>query len=409
MQRRAAAPSEAPRGESGFAAGSGQHQAEDPFASHLLTPEVTARAAVVQRKPKDETPRPPGAPPAPADKVVENQPAGQPELGKVKPVWDKDKKMWTYPDVQYKQVKGSAVIRGVSASDVHQGLLGDCYLMAALSSLAATSPGVIESAISPEGPGKWKVRLYARQQDQSFKAFSYSVDDQFAVLGNGAMAYGESGQLGTKQVSTGWTYVDNQYNDPLVDPSTIPPDAAKKENFHETLDEDNRELWPALIEKAYAMHAPQLGIKQQGARAGGYDDIAEGGHSHVAFEALTGRASTMAAVSDLPGDQLLQKIDAALKAGAPVAAGTTGDEKKATEKLMQGGPVYGNHAYSVLALAGRELTLRNPWGRTYKGSDLEEKPELKAKDNSGTLKLTIEELRQQFDSIYIGPTAVPVK
>lgn len=345
----------------------------------------------------------------PADKVVANQPQNEPELAKVIPYWDKDKKIWMYSDIQYREIKGTAVIGDISPRDIRQGTIGDCYLMAALISLAATNPIAIQNAITADGPGKWKVRLYAKQPDGSFKAVIYSIDNMFPTSSPGGMAYGHSNQLGTKQKSMGWTYVDNQYNDPLINPWDIPAEAVKKENFVELLDEDNRELWPAIIEKAYALHASVIGMKQQGVRAGGYDDIGQGDGSHNAFEALTGKPATETHMNNLGGDKLFQRIDAALRAGAPVAAGTPGNEKKRNEKFITGSNIYGNHAYAVIGLKGLEIELRNPWGNTYKSTDIEEHPELKTKDDSGVIKLTLDEFRTQFDAIYIGAATVPVK
>lgn len=393
--------------------GSGQFMPRTQKGRRLLAHELThviqqssgARSALQ----REFNSGPPGAPPRPVDKAPTGQPANEPELAKLKPYWDKDKKQWTYADAQYKEVKGTAVVRGVSPSDVHQGMVGDCYLMAALASLAVTSPATIESAITADGPGKWKVRLYAKQTDNSFKAMTYPVDNMFPSNSAGGMIYGHSNQLGTKRKSMGRTYVDNKYNDPLIYPGDIPADAEQQENFAEILDEDNRELWPAIIEKAYAMHALALGKKQQGERAGGYDDIDQGDASSVAFEALTGKPASEIALSELGGDKLFSKIDAALRAGAPVAAGTPGDEKKRNEKLMAGSNIYGHHAYSVMTLRGKEIELRNPWGNTYKSTDVEEHPELKGKDDSGTIKLSLEEFRSQFDSVYIGTATVPVK
>jgi hypothetical protein len=340
----------------------------------------------------------------PAEKVVADQPQNEPELAKVIPYWDKDKKVWMYSDIQYREIKGTAVIDDISTRDVRQGMIGDCYLMAALISLAATNPLAIQSAITADGPGKWKVRLYAKQPDGSFKAVIYSIDNMFPTSSPGGMAYGHSNQMGTKQKSMGWTYVDNQYNDPLVlldAENKIPRGAPMKENFVEVPDEDNRELWPAIIEKAYAMHAPVIGMKQEGLRTAGYDDIGQGGGSHNAFEALTGKPATQADMSSLGGDMLL--------AGAPVSAGTPGSEKKRNEKFIAGSNIYGNHAYAVMSLKGLEIELRNPWGSTYKSMDIEEHPELKSKDDSGVIKLTLDEFRMQFDTVYIGAATVLVK
>jgi Calpain family cysteine protease len=373
--------------------------ASRPPAGGAGVPRYLQAAPTAEHDDESASDSPPGAPPRPANKAPADQRADQPELADQKAHWDKDLGQWTYEGTQYQEVKGAALIGGIEVSDVRQGSIGDCYLLAALASLAATSPATLESAITSVGPGKWQVRLYARQPDGSFKAFNYVVDNLFPTNSAGAMNYAHSPDQGTKQKSMGFSYVDNKYNDPLALP---PPGAAMKENFAEVPDPDFHELWPAIIEKAYAMHSPALGMEKKGQRIGGYDDIGQGGGSNVAFEALTGKPATEAAMSDLGGDSLLVAIGAALRAGTPVAAGTPGAGKGAVETLLAGGAVYGDHAYSVMALHGAQIELRNPWGQTYKGSDLAANPALKSKDNSGVLSMSIETFRKNFDSVYFG-------
>lgn len=392
--------------------GAGQFAPATGAGQRLLAHELThviqqsRSGPALQRAASTETA--PADAPQPPDKLLENQPQNEPELNKVTPYWDRDTEAWVYADIQYREIAGTAVIGNISPRDVRQGQVGDCYLMAALISLAATQPGVIQRAISPDGPGRWKVRLYAKQKDGSFKANTYVIDNMFPASAAGGMAYAHSNQTGFKQVSLGSTYVDNRYNDPLFQ-GAIPADAEMKENFAEIPDADNRELWPAIIEKAYAMHAPAIGMVQQGKRSGGYDDIGQGDGSHTALEVMTGKPANATDMAMLAGDRLFQRIDAALRAGAPVTAGTPGSQKKRNEKLMLGSNLYGNHAYAVLALKGLDITLRNPWGRTYKDSDLEARPELQGKDDTGDITLTLEAFRRAFDTVYIGSSAVPVK
>ena len=151
-----------------------------------------------------------------------------------------------------------------------------------------------------------------------------------------------------------------------------------------------------------------IGQKQEGQRAGGYDDIGTGGGSNVALEALTGKPATATDMSALGGSQLSSKISAALAAHEPVAAGTLGTTK-ANAKLLTGSNVYANHAYAVMSLTGQQIELRNPWGETYKDEDLEAHPELKTKDNSGVIQMTLEDFRRQFDTVYIGSAATPTR
>ena len=91
---------------------------------------------------------------------------------------------------------------GPEYNDVSQGYLGDCYLLAALSSLADRNPTVIRQMIAPMGDGTYAVRFYRGGQ-----AVYFRVDADLPVWG-GAPIYAD-----------------------------LSPDG---------------ELWVALVEKAYA-------------------------------------------------------------------------------------------------------------------------------------------------------------
>lgn len=352
---------------------------------------------------------PAGAPPRPADRTPTGQPAGQPELADVEARWNADASRWEHGTVTYEAIRGEEAIDGFASSDVRQGALGDCYLMAALSSLAQTDPQLLDDAITPAGEAVWRVRLYRREADASFSPHSYTVDNLFPTDGDGNLVYGRSGQHGTQEVGTGRMMYDNPaYNDPLLQmEGEVPDDAPQHEVMRTMPDYGHHELWPSIIEKAYAMHAPRGGIAAQGERAGGYDDIGEGGYSDQAFEALAGRPAARVSTSELGGDALSARIRGALDAGSPLAAGTGGPSEGADTKQLRDG-VYSNHAYTVVSLEGDQITLRNPWGRTYRSEDLAADPSLEAGRNDGVLTLSLDDFRATFDTLYIGTARHPV-
>jgi hypothetical protein len=102
---------------------------------------------------------------------------------------------------------------GPLASDVHQGVLGDCSLLAVLASVAAADPTRIRDSIVDHGDGTYTVTIDGE---------AITVDDEFPVFADGAPLYARGDDRGTPDV-----------------------------------------LWPLLYEKAAAT-----------ARGGDYDDIA---------------------------------------------------------------------------------------------------------------------------------------
>jgi uncharacterized protein YukE len=126
----------------------------------------------------------------------------------------------------------------IDITDIDQGSLGDCYFMAALGALAASDPDQIKQAIVAEDATTCTVRLYEHGIAGPV-AREIVVDKTFLSSGmSGGFAspefagFGDTGSLGP-------------------------------------------ELWPALLEKAYAQ------------MEGGYGEIV-GGKSLAAFRAITG-------------------------------------------------------------------------------------------------------------------------
>jgi hypothetical protein len=57
-------------------------------------------------------------------------------------------------------IAGQKTVGGADPSDVKQGALGDCYLLAALAAVAKTNPALIERMISDNGDGTYNVTIY---------------------------------------------------------------------------------------------------------------------------------------------------------------------------------------------------------------------------------------------------------
>lgn len=195
---------------------------------------------------------------------------------------------------------------GVSEKDPEQLYIGDCYLLASMSAVAHAHPEIIEHAFKSLGNGKYEVTLY----DGHLKPTTVTIDH------------------------------DLPRNDWY---------GAYYATAH-----DKKELWPALLEKAFAT------------RAGSYGKI-EGGMPGDAMRALTGKKSvdTLTRGNHITADAMFEKLDAAMKAHQPTTAATYGESSNAK---YTGTNIFADHTYTVLGTSTeggvKYVTLRNPWGNT---------------------------------------------
>ena len=221
-------------------------------------------------------------------------------------------------DAKYGHVDGTPFIQGsgdanaADWNDVQQGNLGDCYFMASAGEVAKQNPQLIQNAIKDNGDGSYTVRLYEKKGDGLFGWFGHHyepkdirVTPDFPVDANGNQVFAGPGDANGAQ----------------------------------------KELWPSLMEKAYAQWK------------GSYHGI-EGGNPGDAMSMLTGKDSEEKAGKDFSIDHL----DQALASGKAVVASTPGGEG---EKVVRPGTsLYLDHSYMVTGVdknAGT-VTLRNPWG-----------------------------------------------
>lgn len=208
--------------------------------------------------------------------------------------------------LRYEWTRGDLFKNGPDEGDVVQGMIGDCYLVAAFGAVAAQSPADIQRAIRDNGDGTYSVRFF----DLSFggrREVTVTIDGELPVR-LGGLRYGKC--------------------------------------------HDRSELWVGILEKAYA--------KWQGS----YDAIGHGGRAGNVMAALTGRPHSYLPVSPSSNpDALFRQVKDCLDQGHSAAAGTHGKDRS---DLYKGTGLYANHAYSILGAeevnGTKYLVLRNPWG-----------------------------------------------
>jgi hypothetical protein len=195
----------------------------------------------------------------------------------------------------------------ISAMDIHQGQIGDCFLLSPIGEIAMFAPSKIQSMIHDNGNGTETVTLYIGTNGKSvgwgttaFKSVQVTVDNAFAVNGVNHGA--------TQDV------VGNQ-----------------------------KEIWAQVLEKADAtLH-------------GGYAAIAGGGYPVLAMEEITGHHASWASAAAVTEGL----IRSHMAAGDMMTFDTY-----AKSGLSYG--LVGSHCYMFQELVGSgsnaAVKLLNPWG-----------------------------------------------
>jgi hypothetical protein len=241
--------------------------------------------------------------------------------------------------LEQQAVKGGQLFRhGIRGTDPEQNYIGDCYLMAAMSAVAKSSPDVIEKMFRKMKNGKYAVTLWDKKGDSSAKGYEKHV-----VVIDGDLP------------RNGWY------------------------GYYYARAKDPKELWPALLEKAFAV------------RAGSYHKI-EAGIPGDAMASITGKPSTDIDLraKGVKADEVFAQLEAAVKAGKPATAATLSD---ASEAKYKGTNIYSDHTYTVFDTSEKDgvkyVHLRNPWG--------ESEPAGNGRDD-GVFELPLD----QFMSFYSG-------
>ena len=195
----------------------------------------------------------------------------------------------------------------ISVNDIHQGQIGDCFLLSSIGELALWYPSAITNMIRVNADGTETVTLYVAASGAlptfgttSFKAVSVTVDNIFPsnAVNNGASQDVLNGQ---------------------------------------------KEIWVQVLEKAVAT------------LNGGYNAIANGGYPVISMEELTGQAATWISTNSLT----LQLLQSYMAAGDLIVMDTPSSGSLAYNLVN-------SHAYmfeSLTMVSGTPMVqLGNPWG-----------------------------------------------
>jgi hypothetical protein len=241
--------------------------------------------------------------------------------------------------VHQEVIKGGVLVKnGFSGDDVTQKYLGDCYLMAAMAAVARVDPKVIEKAFTKRSDGTYDVTLYEKK-GRGFTPVKVHID------------------------------ADLPHNDWY--------------HLEYASGRDEKELWPALLEKAFAQ------------RAGSYGAI-EAGVPGDAMSALTGKPSSMIDLRarGTKPDEVFAQLTKAVAEHRAATASTFGESSNA--KYTNTG-LYADHAYSVWGtetVGGKQyVQLRNPWG--------DSEPANNGRDD-GIFKLELSEFIRLYANVEIN-------
>jgi hypothetical protein len=196
----------------------------------------------------------------------------------------------------------------VSVNDLHQGQLGDCFLISSIGELAINAPSAIPNMIHTNADGTETVTLYTNLPGHLptfgttlFKATTVTVNNSFSAA---------SVNNGAKQDVVG----------------------------------NLKEIWPQVIEKAVAT------------LDGGYSAIASGGSPVIAMEELTGRAATFMSPSALTQAGLKTML-----AAGDLITMDTSSQSNLPDNLVSG-HAYMMESMTTAANGTAMVQLGNPWG-----------------------------------------------
>ncbi len=205
----------------------------------------------------------------------------------------------------YNYVSGSLFQNGISANDIVQNALGDCYYLSTLSSIAQEKPSYIQNMFIDNGDNTFTVRFFNNG------VADYVTVDRYLPTTGGSAVYAGWG---------GGSYTSS-----------------------------SNELWVALAEKAYAQLA-ESGWSRSSTSNNAYADI-EGGWMDVVIRQVTGLSTSSQSSTNMTQTQLINLVNSnqVLTVGFVYGAGYG---------------VVNGHAYTITAYNPTNGTfhLRNPWG-----------------------------------------------
>lgn len=253
---------------------------------------------------------------------------------------------------------GRVFVAGIHPNDVDQGLLGNCFFLAAIASIAQQNSPVIKRMIKENGNNTFTVSMYRRGWFGGLSPMEITVDGKFPVkVGTNT---GGSSAASPKPTSTA-----------AVDLSAAAPTKEDKPAFAGFGDQissntgtKHKEIWPMILEKAYAQ------------MEGSYNHVI-GGWPHHAMESLTGLRSKALT----PKRVSFEEVAKYYEDGYAMSVYTVNDLRfsgidvpdrtKHPRFKKNGGDLIAGHAYWVSGISREEklIKIRNPWG-WHTGEDL---------------------------------------
>lgn len=219
-------------------------------------------------------------------------------------------------------------VNEVDMNDVRQGQIGDCFVMSAIASVAKNDPEAIKRMIRDNGDGTYTVTF--KQRKMNFLGPVEYEDKQVTVKADFAKRAGQSGDYG--------------------------------------------EIWPLIIEKAYAQfkkeQMPQLGLLGP-SPTDVYDPIANGGNPAEVIEALTGRPAEQWDTGLLgfasPFDNGYDRVKKEFDSGKNIILGSRDFNTTGFFAVPNPYGLVPKHAYTVQKIytdndGKRWVQLYNPWG-----------------------------------------------
>lgn len=207
---------------------------------------------------------------------------------------------WTGVSYSYAAATGALFYNGARYVDITQGMVGDCWIMAAAAEVATRDANVINTMFTDNLDGTYTVRLY-----QNGLADYTTVNRMLPVDSYGRLVMANYGLSATA-------------------PTT--------------------EIWVPMLEKAYVQS-----LASWTGAANSYSSV-NGGYIGSAFSAISGRTSSI-------GNALsVQAIESAWKNGSFVGFASKGTPASST--------IVGGHAYALVAVntITHVYTLYNPYG-----------------------------------------------
>lgn len=214
----------------------------------------------------------------------------------------------------YALTAGTLFVNGANYTDINQGNLSDCYLLASLAEAALKTPAIITDMFVVNGDGTYTVKIFNNSQ-----ATYVTVDSYLPIDGNGKLVYAGIGK---------------SYND------------------------IGNELWVSLAEKAYAQ-VNEMGWLRAYLAGNGQNSYAaiENGYIYAALGHVTGQA-TVAFSTTLIATNFDAFVDA-YNQGKLIGFSSI--------RTPASTSVVANHSYAVLRYdaVDQTITLFNPWGDQY--------------------------------------------